>query len=193
MGAQLSKTLLRFTLLTVLTVILAGLAVPAHAVTVGLDGIVTAVDGVNPYGIIAGSLVTGSVSFDALAAPLNGVLSFLDDPTMAMDFTVGEPPLPFSFSTAAPFAEIFNLELGFTDGMLQAIDLLAVPNAENWILAIGFDDSLGINTFLMLDLLESTNVVVGTVSAVPVPATLMLVLTGLLGSAGILRRSTERA
>jgi hypothetical protein len=193
MGELLSRTSLRFTLVTLLTLAAIGLAAPAHAVTVGLEGIVTAVEGTNPYAIVIGSLITGSVSFNAALAPLNGALSFLDDPSMALDFTVGGPPTPFSFSTASPFAEIFNLELGFTGGLLQAIDLLTVPNAENWILAIGFDDLLGTNAVLMLDQDDFGNVVAGTVAAVPVPATLILVLAGVLGSAGVIRHQTRRA
>lgn len=169
----------RLAVLAVFAMLALGVSMPAEAVSVGLSGSVYSA-GANPFGIVLSSTLSGGVTYDpilAASAP-GGLLNYTADPTMALGVQIGT----FSFdSTTDPFTD---LTLGFTSGILSNISLLGATGTGGWGLEMSFPALGDPNSYFMIDTSPVTQIT-GTVTAnVPVPATLLLVITGAATVAG---------
>jgi hypothetical protein len=175
-------------------VMLFGASLPGQATTTGLTGFVNFVDGANPnpFGITTASLVTGTASFNALLADPGGVLNyFTPGSAMALDFQVGT----FSFDSASPTDSFFDMTFGLSGDQLTNMSLVVGTGTDNWGLDIVYDFPGGANVFSMTDTNFNFGVVTGEIAAVsgpgtavPEPATLMLLGIGLIGLLAVARK-----
>jgi hypothetical protein len=173
--------------------VLFGVSLPVQATTTNLTGFVTFVDDTNPnpFGITTASLVSGIASFNALLADPGGVLNYLNDPTMALDFQVGS----FSFDSTSPADSFFDMAFGLSGDQLTNIALIVGTGTDGWGLDIVYDFPGSANVFSMTDTNFNFGVVTGEIgavsgpgTAVPEPATLVLLGAGLLGLAAAKKR-----
>lgn len=176
----------RLVLLVAFAVMALGVSMPAEAVSVGLTGFVNSA-GPTPFGIVLSTPLTGLATFDAVlaASAPGGLLNYLDDLTMALQVQLGT----FSFDSASdPF---LDLTYGFSGTSLANIALLGGTGSADWGLDITFDSLGDVNVFAMTDL-DFITQVTGGVSAVPVPATLILLVTGAAVLIGAGRRRARQ-
>lgn len=180
MMKKLRSTFIGFALAAVLV---AGVALPTQAASIGLTGSVNYADAGNPWGINTNTGISGTAYWDENL--LSGGPEFLDDfidPSLNLQLVLGG--FSYDFSNDISFK---LLTFGFFDGMLKQIALTGEgPLGEFFDIAFGA--FAGVSDFTLND---GVYVATGEIAPVPEPGTFLLLGAGLGGLIYVQRRRKQ--
>lgn len=197
MMKRLRSTFIGFALAAVLV---AGVALPAQAASIGLTGAVTQIDPDNALSLDLTSPVFGTAFWtESLVPPPNAlgesVLFDYEDSFMNLVITIGSVSYNFANDLLAYEQDIANypvapfLEFVFLDGALRNIFLTGFDAVNNLTLGIVYDYPGASNEF---SLYAGNNFVAGgNIAPVPEPGTFLLLGAGLGGLVYVQRRRKQ--